>query len=52
MKRKPTLFAIASVALGGLLLCLGLAMVYVPAAFVVGGGGLIAYGLLGIEVAP
>lgn len=50
MRRKPTLLAIGLVATGGLLLCLGLALIYVPAAFIVGGGGLVAWGLFGIEV--
>lgn len=47
---KPKALAFATTTVGAGLLCGGLALIYVPAALVAAGVGLLAFGLLGVEV--
>ena len=52
VKRRPAAAAIASVVLGSLLACAGVALVFPPATLVLAGAGLVLVGLFGFEVAP
>lgn len=45
-KRLATLLVIV----GGLLAALGLGLIYLPAALIVSGAGLVGYGLVGVEI--
>jgi len=48
----PRRIAIALVTLGGSLVVAGVAMLSIPFALVVAGAGIVAFGLLAVEVRP
>lgn len=48
----PRRLAIALVILGGTVLVAGVAMLSIPLALIVAGAGIVAFGLLAVEVRP
>ena len=47
---RPRL-AVAATLMGAVLVCAGLALIFLPAALIALGGGLLTFGLLGVDVA-